>query len=82
MDIASPSAALMRKKGMIVHKIQCPACDAMISTHHPGDLNRAKLEHLYNEHPLELAKNILQAVPKVKSLATQLGEMLRENLKP
>jgi hypothetical protein len=68
------------RKSLVTHSIECN-CGDVIRVKHADDLERAKMEHLYSKHPMELLKGFIKAVPKVKSFGIAIGDLMRENLK-
>lgn len=62
-------------------RVTCDECGDVIRAWDEGELQRAKMEHIYAAHPIDFVKSLVRAVPKVKQLGAQLGEFLRENMK-
>jgi len=71
-----------RKTALVSHSVECSECGDVITVRDPQDLQRAKLEHMYSAHPLDMAKSLFKALPNIRTMGEALGNFLRDNVKP
>ena len=73
-------AAKRKTPALVKHSVECQ-CGEVITARFAEDLDYAKMEHMYQQHPLEFAKGFVKAIPKVRDIGAMVGNFLRENMK-